>query len=98
MEPNKKPFRGKAQRHNSAEQRARLKPLRQALQKTEKQLERLQSQLEGLQAELADPTIYDAERRERLAEIVKKEGALKAELEVAEELWMEQQAVLEDES
>lgn len=98
MEPNKKPFRGKAQRHNSAEQRARLKPLRQALQKTEKQLERLQSQLEGLQAELADPAIYDAERRERLAEIVKKEGALKAELEVAEELWMEQQAVLEDES
>lgn len=98
MEPNKKAFRGKAQRHNSAEQRARLKPLRQALQKTEKQLERLQSQLEGLQAELADPAIYDAERRERLAEIVKKEGALKAELEVAEELWMEQQAVLEDES
>lgn len=98
MEPNKKPFRGKAQRHNSAEQRARLKPLRQALQKTEKQLERLQSQLEGLQAELADPAIYDAEQRERLAEIVKKEGALKAELEVAEELWMEQQAVLEDES
>ena len=91
-------LRGKAYRQNSAEQRARLKPLRQALQKTEKQLERLQTQLAALQTELADPAIYDAEQRERLAEVVRNEGALKAELDEVEELWMEQQEALDDAS
>ena len=91
-------LRGKAYRQNSAEQRARLKPLRQALQKTEKQLERLQTQLAALQTELADPAIYEAEQRERLAEVVRNEGALKAELDEVEELWMEQQEALDDAS
>ena len=91
-------LRGKAYRQNSAEQRARIKPLRQALQKTEKQLERLQTQLAALQTELADPAIYEAEQRERLAEVVRNEGALKAELDEVEELWMEQQEALDDAS
>ena len=91
-------LRGKAYRQNSAEQRARLKPLRQALQKTEKQLERLQTQLAALQTELADPAIYEAEQRERLAEVVRNEGALKAELDEVEELWMDQQEALDDAS
>ena len=90
--------RGKAQRQSNAEQRLRLKPLRQALQKTEKQLESLQSKLEALQTELADPSMYEAEQRDRLAEVVKQEGAIKAELETVEELWMEQQEALENAS
>ena len=91
-------LRGKAQRQSNAEQRQRLKPLRQALQKTEKQLESLQSKLEALQTELADPAMYEAEQRDRLAEVVKQEGAIKAELETVEELWMEQQEALENAS
>ena len=91
-------LRGKAQRQSNAEQRQRLKPLRQALQKTEKQLESLQSKLEALQTELADPSMYEAEQRDRLAEVVKQEGAIKAELDTVEELWMEQQEALENAS
>lgn len=95
---NQQALRGKASRQNNAEQRARLKPLRQALQKTEKQLEKLQRQLEVLQTELADPALYEAAQKERLADIVKNEGALKVELEEIEELWMEQQEALDDAS
>ena len=79
-------LRGKAQRQSNAEQRQRLKPLRQALQKTEKQLESLQRKLEALQTELADPAMYEAEQRDQLAEVVKQEGAIKADLETVEEL------------
>ena len=91
-------LRGKAQRQSNAEQRQRLKPLRQALQKTEKQLESLQSKLEALQAKLADSAMYEEGQRDRLAEVVKQEGATKAELETVEELWMEQQEALENAS
>ena len=48
-----------------------------------------------MQTELADPAMYEAEQRDRLAEVVKQEGAIKAELEIVEELWMEQQEALE---
>jgi len=91
-------LRGKAQRQSNAEQRQRLKPLRQALQKTEKQLESLQAKLDELEAELANPAIYEAEHRDRLAQVVKQEGEIKAELETVEELWMEQQEALDDAS
>ena len=96
--PHQPALRGKAQRQSNAEQRQRLKPLRQALQKTEKQLESLQSKLEALQTELADPAMYEVEQRDRLADVVKQEGAIKAELETIEELWMEQQEALENAS
>ena len=93
-----KGVKGKEGRQSGAEQRVRLKPLRQALQKTEKQLERLQTELAKLQEALADPALYEADQRDRLAAIVKDEGALKAEVEGVEEQWMEQQQALEDAS
>jgi len=96
--PREKGSKGREQRQTSAEQRARLKPLRQELQKTEKKLERLQVQLVSLQEVLADPSLYEADQRDKLASIVKDEGALKAELESTEELWMEQQQAIEDAS
>lgn len=96
--PREKGLKGREQRQTSAEQRARLKPLRQELQKTEKKLERLQVQLASLQEVLADPSLYEADQRDKLASIVKDEGALKAELESTEELWMEQQQGIEDAS
>ena len=96
--PREKGLKGREQRQTSAEQRARLKPLRQELQKTEKKLERLQVQLASLQEVLADPSLYEADQRDKLASIVKDEGALKAELESTEELWMEQQQAIEDAS
>jgi ATP-binding cassette subfamily F protein 3 len=87
---------GKVQRQSNAERRARLRPLQTALQKTEKALEVLQQTLAKLQAELADPALYEAERRERLSEIVKEEGAVKAEIAILEDTWVEQQEAIDN--
>jgi len=87
---------GKVQRQSNAERRARLRPLQTALQKTEKALEVLQQTLAKLQAELADPVLYEAERRERLSEIVKEEGAVKAEIAILEDTWVEQQEAIDN--
>jgi ATP-binding cassette subfamily F protein 3 len=87
---------GKAQRQSNAERRARLRPLQTALKKTEKALEVLQQRLAQLQAELADPELYEAEQRQRLSEIVKEEGAIKAEITTLEDVWVEQQEAIDD--
>ncbi len=56
----------------------------------------LQQTLAKLQAELADPALYEAERRERLSEIVKEEGAVKAEIAILEDTWVEQQEAIDN--
>ena len=89
---------GKGRRQSSAEERAALRPLQKALQKTERELESLQSQLATLQAELALPELYDEGARDKLAELVKSEGALKVQIATVEETWMEQQEALESAS
>jgi ATP-binding cassette subfamily F protein 3 len=75
-----------------------LKPLQKALQKTEKTLEALQVKLVALRSELADPAVYEADQQARLAALVKDEAEAQTELEKAEELWMEQQAAIEQAS
>jgi hypothetical protein len=72
--------------------------LQKALQKTERELERLQNKLASLQAELALPGLYHEGSRDKLAELVKSEGALKVQIATAEEAWMEQQEALESAS
>jgi ATP-binding cassette subfamily F protein 3 len=89
---------GKGRRQSSAEERAALRPLQKALQKTERELEGLQSKLASLQAELLLPGLYDEGARDKLAELVKSEGALKVQIATVEETWMEQQEALESAS
>jgi chromosome segregation ATPase len=72
--------------------------LQKALQKTERELERLQNKLASLQAELALPGLYHEGSGDKLAELVKSEGALKVQIATVEETWMEQQEALESAS
>ncbi len=85
----------KAQRQEAAERRTKLKPLRQALQKAERELDQAQAKLADLQNALSDPDLYQGERKEELAELVRQEGIAKSALANLEERWLELQEELE---
>ena len=85
----------KVQRQEAADRRAKLKPLRQALQKAERDMDQAQAALAGLQQSLSDPDLYQADRKEELAELVRQEGIAKSVLATREESWLELQEQLE---
>ena len=85
----------KEQRQLAAEARARLRPLKKALEKLENHIDALQTQLTSIQQSLADPALYEGDRKTELAELVRSEGEIKATLAEAEEQWLMQQDELE---
>lgn len=88
----------KQNRQGAAEQRARLRPLQKALEKTERTLEGSQQKLSELQAQLANSDLYEPGQQEQLAQLVEQEGLLKAQLGELEETWMQQQEAIENAS
>ncbi|NOR39627.1 MAG: ATP-binding cassette domain-containing protein, partial [Gammaproteobacteria bacterium] len=78
----------KDQRRHRAEMREQLKPLRQVVVKLEKQLDKLSAQSEAFDEQLADASLYEAENKARLTELLKQKGLVDAELEQVEEQWM----------
>ncbi|EAR07849.1 ATP-binding cassette domain-containing protein, partial [Reinekea blandensis] len=85
----------KAQRQARAEQRQKLKPLRDDIRKAEKQMEALQSQLTEIENRLGDTTLYEAENKDQLQTLLKSQGELSQELSHWEEVWMQAQEALE---
>ncbi|EED36153.1 ABC transporter, ATP-binding protein [Luminiphilus syltensis NOR5-1B] len=85
----------KAQRQESAEKRQRVRPLKKALEQTEHEMQKVETTLAALQAQLADTDLYNEDRREELAQLVKAEGEAKQTLQSIESRWLEQQAELE---
>lgn len=85
----------KAQRQQAAEARAKLRPLKKALEKLERDMETLQAELSVIQQSLADPGLYQDDRKTELATLVRNEGTIKAQLAAAEELWLKQQDELD---
>ena len=85
----------KAQRQEAAELRARLKPLKRALERTEASIDKAQAELDGLQQQLADNGLYEASRKDELAELLRIEGEVKSRLAELEEHWLGQQEELE---
>lgn len=90
--------KGKQNRQGAAEQRARLRPLQKALEKTERTLEGLQQKLNELQAQLANSDLYEPGQQAQLAKLVEAEGLLKSQLSEIEETWMQQQETIESAS
>ena len=88
----------KQNRQGAAEQRARLRPLQKALEKTERTLEGSQQKLGELQAQLANSDLYEPDQHDQLAQLVEQEGLLKAQLGELEETWMQQQEAIENAS
>jgi ATP-binding cassette subfamily F protein 3 len=90
--------KGKQNRQGAAEQRARLRPLQKALEKTERTLEGLQQKLNELQVQLANSELYEPGQQAQLAKLVEAEGLLKSQLSQIEETWMQQQETIESAS
>ncbi len=78
----------KQQRQQAAAQRKQLQPLRKQVQAAERQVDKWQTQLDALDNQLADTTLYEAERRDELQQLLKQQGDLRQKLDTAEEEWM----------
>ncbi|MFK8043377.1 ABC-F family ATP-binding cassette domain-containing protein [Congregibacter sp.] len=83
------------QRRAAAETRAQRRPLEQAIKKLEKRMETIQEQLSNIEAALAEPSIYEQEAKAKLTELLRDQGAYRAELEELESDWLSQQESLE---
>ncbi|NVK44295.1 MAG: ABC transporter ATP-binding protein, partial [Oceanospirillaceae bacterium] len=86
----------KAQKRLEAENRARLRPLRQAVEKLERELESVSAQLVDIESALADSDIYLDENKDRLKTLLGQQAELKSRSESIEGEWMEQQEALEE--
>ena len=85
----------KAQRQQAAARREQLAPLRKQVKALENQMEKLQTRLDKIESQLGDEAIYAEQNKAKLAELVKEQGSVKAELGSVEEQWLEYQETLE---
>ena len=83
-------------RQQQAQRRERLKPLYDIVRKAEKALDTRKKELDGVELSLADQSIYtDSDRQSELAELVRTQSHLKAEIEALETKWMDATETLE---
>ena len=89
----------KEQRRAEAQERQRLAELRKPLQKEitalEKRMEKLNAEKARLDALLADQGVYKEGRKAELTDSLRKQAAVKAELEKVEAEWLDKQSALE---
>ena len=86
----------KQQRRDKAEQRQRLKPLRDRIRQVEQALAAKRSRLAELEARLADETLYtDSGRQEELAQLARDQAAVRSSIEALEGEWLEASEELE---
>ena len=85
----------KQRKREDAERRNRLSPLKAEVTRCEQELERLAQEAAGLQARLADPDLYLDDNRERLRELLKKQGELARATEQTEAAWLQASEQLE---
>ncbi|MBR9885123.1 MAG: ATP-binding cassette domain-containing protein, partial [Oceanospirillales bacterium] len=82
-------------KRKEADNRARLRPLRKAVEKLEKDLEAVNASLAAVESQLADPAIYDDSQKAQLKQLLADQSQLVQRQQTIEESWMEQQEALE---
>lgn len=85
----------KQQRQAAAELREKMRPLKKALAATEKRIDQHTQALGDIQAELSSGELYQESNKAQLADLLKREGAIKNELDALEAQWLEEQEALE---
>jgi ATP-binding cassette subfamily F protein 3 len=85
----------KDERRRKAQIREKLKPLTNKVNKLTKDMERLESRRAEVQQILTDPTLYEAERADKLQKLLAENGELGAKIEALEAEWMEAEEELE---
>ena len=89
------PAERKEQKRQQAEQRKQLSPLKKAIAKHEKDIDLWQAKLDLLEAELAQPSLYDAENKAKLKDLLSQQAHASEQHEYNEELWLEKNDQLE---
>jgi ATP-binding cassette, subfamily F, member 3 len=86
----------KQKRQQAAQKRANLRPLKQAADKLEKQLDTLQKQLLEVETALGDERLYQPEQKQKLAELLSRQGTLRKQCEAVESDWLDAMTALEE--
>jgi ATP-binding cassette subfamily F protein 3 len=82
-------------KRREAEQRRQIQPLRQEVRRHEAELERLSSRQAELESRLAEPGMYDENRRDRLKELLTEKAGVDSEIADAEQAWLAAAEALE---
>lgn len=86
----------KEKRQQAAAQREKLRPLQKQLDKTEAEMADVSQSLQTLREQLGDADLYTDARKQKLAELLKREGELKLRAQELDDIWLEQQQTLEE--
>ncbi len=85
----------KDQKRKDAEFRQKTKPLRQKIDKWEKQMDKLNQEKTRIEALLGDSSIYEAQNKKQLADLLHQQATNTSTLNQIEEDWMMAQEELE---
>ena len=85
----------KEQKRLAAERRNQLRPIKKRLEKLDADMESQHAQLSEIEASLSDSSLYDADNKAKLKDILQQQASLTQQAESTEEEWMEQQEALE---
>jgi len=85
----------KAQRQQQAQLRQKTAPLRKKVEQLSKNIDKWQQALDGVEAILADTATYQNENKSALAEHLKEQAKLKANIEEAEMTWLDLEEQIE---
>jgi ATP-binding cassette, subfamily F, member 3 len=85
----------KERRRFDAENRQKLRPLRQGVTQAERMVEQLLSEQQALDEQLADSALYAPAEKERLMKLLQQKRSLEQRLEQAEQAWLEAQQALD---
>ena len=86
----------KEKRQQAATLREKLKPLQKQLNKTESDMSKVNLAIQEVRTQLENNDLYTEGHRQTLADLLKREGELKVRAEELDEIWLEQQQVLEE--
>jgi len=82
-------------RQQEAARRQQLKPYLDQVRKSEKLLGEFQQQLQDIEQKLTDSTLYEADNKDRLKELLARQTTLKQQLQQTENDWLEAAETLE---
>jgi ATP-binding cassette subfamily F protein 3 len=85
----------KMQKRLEAEFRASTKHLRSALVSSEKKMNELNAQLSQIEEAMSDTSLYEADKKTQLTQIIDEQAKAKSELEIVELEWLDAQESLE---
>ncbi|RLU00694.1 ATP-binding cassette domain-containing protein [Ketobacter sp.] len=85
----------KAERQKAAEIRNQLRPLKNQLSTLEKTLAQLEAEKQAIETELAAEDLYTAANKDKLTELLQRQGSIRAQLEETELAWLEASETLQ---